>query len=184
MAPKISEEKLLAAVTKTIKVITNTSNVRVELDSFSRNESSTFVTCWAVLEEIEFNSTLELLNASMNDTTFARNMSSILGVAVNMSAAHWMYSTDNTTHLNVMNNGGSTGSTAIANAGASDGGEEDAGVVDDKMRSDIFPRLFIGKSVNQFIFHINQHRFTLLYLYQNLFNWLYEVQFFQYYIRL
>jgi hypothetical protein len=82
MASEISEEELLAAVTKTITVITNTSNVRVELDSFSRNESFTFVTCRAVLHERKYGRALELLNASITDKTFSSNMSSLLGACL------------------------------------------------------------------------------------------------------
>jgi Mn-containing catalase len=120
MALKISEEELLAAVTKTITVITNTSNVWVELDSFSGNESFTFVTCRAVLHERKYGKALELLNASITDKAFTSNMSSILGVSLNMSEANWMYSSDNTTISTLMNNGsytgGSGGSDAVNNA--------------------------------------------------------------------
>ena len=149
MALKISEEELLAAVTKTIKVITNTSNVRVELDSLSRNETFTVVTCRAVLHERKYGRALELLNASITDKAFTRNMSSILGVSLNMSEAYWIYSTDNTTISTLMNNesytGGSGGSVALNNA-------EDNQNFGPKKGD---PGYILGKLVGLIKFHIN-----------------------------
>ena len=150
MALKISEEKLLAAVTKTITVITNTSNVRVELDSFSRNESFTFVTCRAVLHERNYGRALELLNASIADKAFTSNMSSILGVALNMSVAYWIHSTDNTTISTLMNNGSYTGRSGRSVALQNHEDNENAGPNDNKLNDSLIG----GKLVGLIIFNI------------------------------
>jgi hypothetical protein len=157
MALKISEEKLLAAVTKTITVITNTSNVRVELDSFSRNESFTFVTCRAELHEGKYGRAVELLNASITDKTFTTNMSSILGVPFNMSVAYWMYSTDNAT-ISTLYPSPPTGGTGGSSGGSNYSGGESTGSGDYQKgahKLDNDPVLIVGKSVGLIMFHIN-----------------------------
>ena len=166
MALKISEEKLLAAVTETITVITNTSNVRVELDSFSRNESFTFVTCRAVLHERNYGRALELLNASIADKAFTSNMSSILGVALNMSVAYWIYSTDNTTISTLIPGGSSGGTGGTGGTGGSRGGNNYGGGASGnsgeypngarKLHDN--PALILGKSVGLIMIHIKSLR--------------------------
>ena len=154
MAPKISEEKLLAAATTTITVITNTSNVRVELDSFFSNESFTSVTCRAVLHEGKHGRALELLNASITDKAFASNMSSVLGVSLNMTVAYWMYSPDNTT-ISTPYPGADMASSNGSSAGNNDEGGESTGSGDNRKIWNMNRDLFLGKSVGLIMFHIN-----------------------------
>lgn len=88
----------------------------------------------------------------MNDMIFASYMSSALGVSLNMSVAYRMYSTDNTTHSTLMNNGSYTGSTAGSNGG-NDTGKTAGSVV--KLNGFYIS----GESVDRFMFSICVLRF-------------------------
>ena len=92
MASKTTEEKFLAAITKTIKVIADTSIVTVYFGYFtmySQYTNRTTLSCWATMHERKYGRALELLNASMKDKTFARNMSNALGFQVTMQETDW-----------------------------------------------------------------------------------------------
>jgi hypothetical protein len=92
MASKTTEEKFLAAITKTIKVIAHTSIVTVYFSYFtmySQYTNRTILSCWATMYERKYGKALELLNASIKDKTFARNMSNALGYQVTMEETDW-----------------------------------------------------------------------------------------------
>ena len=71
-------------------MITNTSNVRVEITLFASAVNFTALSCYAVLRNRNVNSDLYLLNASMDDKIFARKMSNELGVQLNMDRSYWI----------------------------------------------------------------------------------------------
>jgi hypothetical protein len=92
MASKTTEEKFLDAITKTIKVIADTSIVTVYFDNFtmySQYTNRTILSCSATMYERKYGKALELLNASMKDKTFARKMSNALGYHVTMEETDW-----------------------------------------------------------------------------------------------
>jgi hypothetical protein len=92
MASKTTEEKFLAAIKKTIKVIAGTSIVTVYFGYFtmySQYTTRTNISCSATMYERKYGRALELLNASMKDKTFARNMSNALGYQVTMQETDW-----------------------------------------------------------------------------------------------
>jgi hypothetical protein len=55
------------------------------LESFNRS----YAYCVAKVQERKYGRALELLNASIKDKTFDRNVSNALGVSVNMSIGNW-----------------------------------------------------------------------------------------------
>ena len=70
-------------------MITNTSNVRVELDNFRSYANLTIVTFWVKLREKKFNSALPLLVASTKDETFEKQMSTVLGTRMISTVVYW-----------------------------------------------------------------------------------------------
>ena len=70
-------------------MITNTSNVRVELDSFLSYVDLTIVTFWVDLREKKFNNALQFLDASTKDKTFEKKMSTILGTQMISAVTYW-----------------------------------------------------------------------------------------------
>jgi hypothetical protein len=92
MASNTTEEKFLAAITKTIKVIADTSVVTVYFGNFtmySQYTSRIILSCSATMYERQYGRALQLLNASMKDKTFARNVSNALGYQVTMEETDW-----------------------------------------------------------------------------------------------
>ena len=82
-------EILLSAITKTIKVIANSPMAVVRFESFLESFNQSYVFCAAKVQERKYGRALELLNASIKDKAFDRNMSNALGVPVNMSVGNW-----------------------------------------------------------------------------------------------
>ena len=72
-------------------MITNISNVLVNISGFYSKYNYTDVYCTAVFQNKEYNSSLYLLKASMKDKTFDRNMSNALGYQVKMQETDWVY---------------------------------------------------------------------------------------------
>jgi hypothetical protein len=92
MASKTTEEKLLAAITKTIQVIADTNIVTVQFGYFTMNSqytNRTILTCRATMYERKYGRALELLNASMKDKSFDRNVSNALGFQVTVGETDW-----------------------------------------------------------------------------------------------
>ena len=89
MALEPSEETLLAAVTKRVKVITDMNDVVVTFGYFVIVSNVTRVLCNTALRESKSKSALKRLNASMHDSTFSSNMSLFLGVSLKLAVSDW-----------------------------------------------------------------------------------------------
>ena len=76
-------------------MITSTSNVRVDIGLFASTVNVTDIICGAVFSNRKNYSDLDLLNASMNDKTFARKMSNELGYQLKMKEADWTIKSTN-----------------------------------------------------------------------------------------
>jgi hypothetical protein len=64
--------------------------VAVQFSGYSLKYSNqSYLQCWATMREKEYGRALELLNASMKDKTFARNVSNALGFPVTMEETGW-----------------------------------------------------------------------------------------------
>ena len=66
----------------------------VNFEYFNRSH----VNCVAKVQERKYGRARKLLNASIKDKTFARNMSNALGVSVNMSVGNWSDYTHTSTY--------------------------------------------------------------------------------------
>ena len=72
--------ELIRAVTKTIKVIANTTIVDGELAYFPLYfTNDTYLDCYVTFNETRYGRALELLSASMHDNTYAKIVSNVLG---------------------------------------------------------------------------------------------------------
>ena len=85
----MSEEKLLSAIEKTIKVIAKSPMAVVRFESFLESFNQSYVICVAKVQERKYGRALELLNASIKDESFDRNVSRMIGVPLNMSVGNW-----------------------------------------------------------------------------------------------
>ena len=86
---KISQKELIDAVSKTMKVIAKSPAAVVRFNYFMQSLDLTIVHCLATLQESKTGRALELLNASVRDKTFGRNISRIIGVPLNVSVGYW-----------------------------------------------------------------------------------------------
>ena len=85
----ISEKKLIDAVSKSIKVIAKSPTALVRFSYFLKSLDLISVHCVATVQESKTGRALELLNASVRDKTFGRNISRIIGVPLNVSVEYW-----------------------------------------------------------------------------------------------
>ena len=79
---------MLAAITSTVKAITNISDIVIKFENFYRYSNVTEIKCSTVLRESIPGRSLKLLNAG-TDEKFSSIMSKKLGVPVTMSGSLW-----------------------------------------------------------------------------------------------
>jgi hypothetical protein len=91
---------LLSAITKTIKVIANSTMAAVRLEYFLESLHQSYVYCLAKVHERKYGRARKLLNASIKDKTFDRNVSDALGVSVNMSYTYYTRGADSSEEEN------------------------------------------------------------------------------------
>ena len=87
----MAKEIFVNAVRRTVRVITNATDIVISIDSFQRFYlyNRTRFVCLASLRESMPGSALKLLNASISDYRFAKSMSKILKVPLTLSASYW-----------------------------------------------------------------------------------------------
>lgn len=87
----MAKEIFVNAVRRTVRVITNATDIVITIDSFQRFSlyNRTGFVCLASLRESKPGSALKLLNASISDNRFAKSMSKILKVPLTLYTNYW-----------------------------------------------------------------------------------------------
>ena len=103
---------LLAAVTKTVKVVTNITNVVVSFKDYSiyplgeiyplNMSYVTSVGCYAIIRKTASKEALQCLNESASNRSFSQTVSDISGVSLRMSSSHWEELSASPTRENVV----------------------------------------------------------------------------------
>ena len=91
---------MLAAVTSSIKTISNVSDLVVSLkNSWKKSNNVTYLEYIVVLKESKSRSALVRLNASISSNTFSSTVSKALGAVVTVKGSYSRYSSDPTTDV-------------------------------------------------------------------------------------
>ena len=95
----LSEESLLAAVTKTVKVITNMTDIMVSFKDYSiypfgdfyplNTSYATSVGCYAITRKTASKEAPQRLDGSASNRSFSWTVSDVSGVPLRMSSSHW-----------------------------------------------------------------------------------------------
>ena len=85
----LSERILLAAVTKTVKTITNISDVVVYLNLYWSSPPVTYVDCFVLIPKPNFQSPLTRLT-SVSKETFEKELSKLLKIPLEMESLYWI----------------------------------------------------------------------------------------------